>query len=293
MPIVSNINHYREKVSDITDRFAIKNFVLQDKSAISRQQSLDELFIFNGLVPGICLKGNAIIQINYHEFSFREGDIFTYLPNQLFKVKEMADDFLMETLFLSADYLLQLPFPKDFDLLKKIAANPIQRVNDETVHNMLEFHSLIAKHHRREDNLYRESQIKALVFALLMELAILYSASISEIPVAVSRQELLTDDFFKLMLENYKQERSVAYYADKLCLTPKYLSMTVKKITGYPISDWINEAVVIEAKRMLKMTDLTALQISEELNFPNPSFFGKFFKQYTGMTPLQYKSAKA
>lgn len=291
MPIVSDINHHREKVSDITDRFAIKNFVLQDKSAISREQALDELFIFNGLVLTICLKGKATIQINYRDFSFRDGYIFTYMPNQLFKVKEMSDDFLMETLFLSYDYIMQLPLPKDFDLLKKIATTPVQKANEVTMHNMLEFHSLITKHHRREDNPYKEYQTRALIFALLMEFAVLYSDSVSETLPAVSRQELLTDDFFKLMLENYKQERSVAYYADKLCLTPKYLSMTVKKITGHPISDWINEAVVIEAKRMLKATDLTALQISEELNFPNPSFFGKFFKQYTGMTPLQYKNS--
>lgn len=292
MPIISDINNHKKKVSDITDRFAIKNFVLLDKSAVSHEQSLDELFIFNGFVLMICLKGKATIQINYRDYSFGNGYIFTYMPNQLFKVKELSDDFLIETLFLSYDYILQLPLPKDFDLLKRIAATPVQKVNDATLHNMLEFHSLITKHHRRDDNPYKEQQTRALIFALLMEFALLYATSVSEIPHAVSRQESLTDDFFRLMLDNYKRERSVAYYANKLCLTPKYLSMTIKKVTGHPISDWINEAVVTEAKRMLKTTDLTALQISEELNFPNPSFFGKFFKQYTGMTPLQYKSAK-
>lgn len=123
-----------------------------------------------------------------------------------------------------------------------------------------------------------------------MEVSVLYSTSAYETPPAISRQELLTAEFFKLMLADYKKERSVAYYADKLCLTPKYLSMTVKKVTGHPISEWINEVVVIEAKRMLKTTDLTALQISEELNFPNPSFFVRFFKQYIGMTPMEYKN---
>jgi len=156
---------------------------------------------------------------------------------------------------------------------------------------MLELHSLIAKYHRRQNNLYREQQTRALIFALLMEVSNSYATLPADTPRAVSRQELLTDDFFRLMLENYMKERSVAFYADKMCLTPKYLSMTVKKITGHPISDWINEAVIIEAKRMLKATDMTALQISEELNFPNPSFFGRFFKQYAGMTPLEYKNS--
>lgn len=292
MPIVSDISHHREKISDITDRFAIKNFVLQDDSLIDPDQSLDESFIFSGFALAVCLKGKATLQINYRDFDLREGCIFTYMPNQIIKVKDRSADFLIENLFLSADYVLQLPLHKDFDLLKRMAEYPLQKISDEALHNMLEFHSLIAKHHRRENHPYREDQTKALIFALLMEVAAVYSASVPETPPSVSRQELLTDEFFKLMLVDYKKKRDVAYYADKLCLTPKYLSMTVKKVTGYPISDWINEAVVIEAKRMLKTTDLTALQISEELNFSNPSFFGRFFKQYTGMTPLQYKSAK-
>jgi len=287
--MISDISRHREKISDITDRFAIKNFVLRDDSLLSPRQSLDESFIFNGFVLTICLKGEAAIRINYRYFSLREGYILTYMPNQIFRLEGRSDDFLIESLFLSSDYVLQLPLPKDFDLLKRIALEPLQKISDETLHNMLEFHSLIAKHHRREDNPYKENQTKALIFALLMKVSVLYSTAASGTPLAVSGQESLTEDFFKLMLENYRKERSVAYYADKLCLTPKYLSMTVNKITGHPISDWINEAVVIEAKRMLKTTDFTALQISEELNFPNPSFFGRFFKQYTGMTPLQYK----
>lgn len=292
MPIISDISRHREKISDITDRFAIKNFVLQGESLISPDQSLDESFIFNGFILTVCLKGESTIQVNYRNFDLKKGHIFTYIPNQIFSVKERSDDFLIENLFLSADYVLQLPLRKDFDLLKRVAGEPLQKISAEALHHMLEFHSLIAKHHRREENPYREDQTKALIFALLMEVALLYSTSATETSSAVSRQELLTDEFFKLMLTHYQKERSVAYYADKLCLTPKYLSMTVKKITGHPISDWINEAVVIEAKRMLKSTDLTALQISEELNFPNPSFFGRFFKQYTGMTPLEYKGAK-
>ncbi len=292
MPIITDVSYHREKIADITDYFAIKNFVLSDASLIPADHSLDNAMIFNGFILTICLKGEAKAKVNYRDFSVTEGHIFTYLPNQIFKVSERSEDLVIENLFLSADYIFKLPLPKDFDLLKKIATDPVQKVSQEGLHNMLELHSLIAKHHKREDNPYKEFQTRALIFALLMEVSAAYSTYTRDIPSAVSRQELLTDEFFKLMLENYMKERSVAYYADALCLTPKYLSMTVKKVTGYPISDWINEAVIIEAKRMLKATDMTALQISEELNFPNPSFFGRFFKQYTGVTPLQYKSAK-
>ncbi|MCC8147271.1 MAG: AraC family transcriptional regulator [Bacteroidales bacterium] len=291
MPGITDITSHREKISDVTDRFAIKNFVLNDASLIVPDQSLDESFIFNGFVLAMCLKGEANLRINYRDFLLKEGHIFTYMPNQISRVLKRSDDFLIENLFLASDYVLQLPLPKDFDLLKKISLEPVQKIKPEAMHNMFELHSLIAKHHRRKDNPHKELQTKSLIFALLMEVAAVYSNAAPQIPSAVSRQEVLTDNFFKIMLKDFKKERSVAYYANKLCLTPKYLSMTVKKITGHPISEWINEAVTIEAKRMLKATNMTALQISEELNFPNPSFFGRFFKQYAGMTPLQYKNS--
>jgi AraC-like DNA-binding protein len=106
-----------------------------------------------------------------------------------------------------------------------------------------------------------------------------------------SRKEAITDDFFRLLFESFQKERQVTFFADKLCLTPKYLSMTIKEVTGHPASSWINEMVILETKRLLKATELTALQVSEELNFPNPSFFGRFFKQHTGMTPLQFRKS--
>lgn len=290
MPLISDIKDHREKIADLKDYFAIKNFVLSDKTLVFREHPLDEPLVFNGFILTICLNGKSDIRLNYKDYSFEKNDVFTYMPNQIFMVKEKSADFVIENLFLSADYVLSLPLPRNFDLLKKMRINPIIKAGEERIHTMLEYHSLIAKSHRQEDNLYKEEQTKALIYALLMEASICYSVSEREASPTVSRQEILTDEFFSLMLKEYKKERSVAYYADKLCLTPKYLSMAVKKVTGHPISEWLNEVVIIEAKRLLKATDYTALQISEELNFSNPSFFGKFFKQYTGMSPLQYKN---
>lgn len=96
--------------------------------------------------------------------------------------------------------------------------------------------------------------------------------------------------FFRLLVNNFKKHRAVSFYADKLCFTPKYLSSVVKKVTGYTIQEWINELVINHTKNLLKMTDKTVLEISEEMNFSNPSFFGRFFKQYTGLTPLQFRN---
>jgi len=280
-----------KNIAELSDDFAIKNFVLKDASEVMHNQSLENPLIFNGLVFGVCLKGNMKFNVNYKICEVAENDIFTILPNHIFKVIQFSTDLIIETLFLSFDYILQLPLPKNFDLLKKIAACPKQTVKREDIHDMLEIHALISKHHNNKENPYADKMTSGFIYALLMEVAYLYKIYPVGIMAPLSRQEVLTEKFFEVLSRHYIKERSVAFYAEKLCLTPKYLSMTVKKVTGYPITNWMNEVVIIEAKRRLKMTDSTVLQISEELNFPNPSFFGRFFKQYAGMTPLAYRNS--
>ena len=93
----------------------------------------------------------------------------------------------------------------------------------------------------------------------------------------------------KLIMNHNKQERKVAFYADKLCITPKYLSEVVKEKTKKTPIEWINDSVIIIAKTFLKSTDLSIIHISEELNFPNPSFFCRYFKKHTGISPLKYR----
>ena len=80
----------------------------------------------------------------------------------------------------------------------------------------------------------------------------------------------------------------MAYYAEALNLTPKYLAAAIKRITGRPILDWIHEAVLIDAKMLLRTTDLTVQEISERLNFSSPSAFVQFFRRKTGTTPKRH-----
>ncbi|MEZ5005647.1 MAG: helix-turn-helix domain-containing protein [Bacteroides graminisolvens] len=93
------------------------------------------------------------------------------------------------------------------------------------------------------------------------------------------------------MHEYCTQERNVAFYADKLCLSPRYLNTLVKNTSRQTVMEWLNQAVVIESKVLLKHSDLLVYQIADKLNFPNPSFFCKFFKKMTGMTPMEYQKS--
>ena len=91
--------------------------------------------------------------------------------------------------------------------------------------------------------------------------------------------------------EYHTKYRNVGFYADKLCLTPKYLSKLIKTATGRSAPEWIDSYVILEAKNLLKYSGTTIKEIVFKLNFPNQSVFYKFFKARTGMTPTEYRNS--
>lgn len=107
----------------------------------------------------------------------------------------------------------------------------------------------------------------------------------------VSRQGRMSGQFLLLVQENFRKERFLEFYADKLEVTPKHLSRTVKKQTGYTAVEWIERYVVLEAKVLLKSSNLNIQQIANELNFPSQSFFGKYFKKLTGLSPKEFRNS--
>ena len=95
--------------------------------------------------------------------------------------------------------------------------------------------------------------------------------------------------FIRAVSESYKEERSVSYYADKMFLTAKHLSTVVKEISGKTAGEWIDSFVILESKALLKSSELSIQEIADELHFANQSFFGKYFKHHTGMSPKEYR----
>ena len=107
----------------------------------------------------------------------------------------------------------------------------------------------------------------------------------------VGRRHDYVRDFIKLVHLHYIRERSVSFYADKLFISSKYLSMLVKDATGRTAARWIDDFVIMEAKNMLRFSGKNIQQVAFALNFPTQSSFGKFFKHITGMSPTEYQKS--
>ena len=115
-----------------------------------------------------------------------------------------------------------------------------------------------------------------------------YRLPIENLPKGANR---MAEKFMVMVQQNFKTERFLEFYAERLEVTTKHLSRTIKEITGFTAVEWIDRYVILEAKVLLKSTNLTIQQISDELNFKSQSFFGKYFKKHTGMTPRVFRNS--
>ena len=106
-----------------------------------------------------------------------------------------------------------------------------------------------------------------------------------------SKERNITAHFFHLIENHYKENRKVESYAEAIGISAKHLAYVIKKTTGKYPSEWLENYVLLESKRLLRNTDLSVQEISYDLNFSTPSHFGKFFKSQTGMTPKKFRDS--
>lgn len=291
-----NLDNPREITLDHLESenpYEINNFIASDPSrpAAPPEFSLDEnTFIFDGIMLGLCIKGSCTIRIDYREFDLEENTIITILPNHIFEVKNRSENLLQESIFFSHDFMTGLPIPNDFDIFYNMGANPCIKVPEEVMRNLISYHAFILKQCHSERPCYRTPIIRGLLYSLILEIGAIYQKYYPyEMEKDTSRKEEIIKKFFDLLKKHYKQERSVSFYADKIFVTTKHLSLVIKNVTGKPALKWIEEMIMTDIKTKLKLSKDTVLQISEELNFSSPSLFCRFFKQHTGVTPLEYR----
>ena len=154
------------------------------------------------------------------------------------------------------------------------------------------FYASLEKLNADEDHPYRLQAFHHAILAFYFYTAHeCYDYRTGEVPrPAHFRRNPLVDRFLVLVQKSFKEERQIEFYASQLGVTPKHLSRILKQTTGFTAADWIKNYILLEAKVMLKSSTLTMGQISTQLNFPSQSFFAKFFKNATGLTPKQYRN---
>ena len=280
------LNYTVEEISLQLDPLAMRHFILTDAEKKIPEDLLEYPHALDGIIFSVCTRGSARFKINMQEFHLQPGMTVTILPNTIVEPVEKTIDFSLSTLLFSFDFIADLSLYPHHDLFDIIEQCPCLNISEEDFRYILKYHAFIVEQYNRKDHRYRQEIAKYLLFAFLAEICALYQSRETS---NTTQMEHLAGRFLSILRKNYKEERHLSFYAEKMCLTPKYLTSTIKKITGKSILVWIHEAVIASAKVQLKSSKKTVVQISEELNFADSSLFCRFFKKYTGMTPNQYR----
>ncbi len=238
---------------------------------------------------GFCLEGSAEIEINLKKRVVTKNEIVLISLNSIVFHRNFSDDFRLAFFSISKSITEDLlnylrKYPPVF-LLKPDF--PSITLTDIEMEESMDFFRLMWNVVEDVENDHRIEILKHMLCALLIKIHG-YASKYMNNTVPVSRKEEMIRQFFLLVSEHLKESKDVSFYANKLCVSPKYLSSLIKQTIGKPAKECIDYCVILESKLMLR-SSCTIQEISQELNFPNQSFFGKYFKKHTGVSPLHYR----
>jgi AraC-like DNA-binding protein len=248
-------------------------------------------FEMNMTVIVVCTKGNAKGSLNRRPYVSQTPSITVSRPGEILQYEHVSEDFSGFIIILSRQFANSLPTDMQELLSLRLAFvnNPCLPLNGPELKTALEYYGLLKKTQEVEDLSIRRKIVKHLTLAFYYTLT--YQSKILSGSMPQLKQNVILERFIKLVQENFREHRNVGFYADRLCLTPKYLSRVIRDSSGASAGEWIDNYVAMEAKTLLKSANMTVKQIIDELNFPSQSFFGRYFKRITGVTPKEYRKS--
>lgn len=239
----------------------------------------------------VCEKGSFCFDVDKKNFTARAGETVFLSEGNDFCIGELSDDLRVSMLFYRVDPIREILGSSVVAMYQytTLTPEPCYVWTSGEEEDLAHYISLLGRHRKGPQNPFDNHECKLLLLALTYRLCSIYSRRIIEEKNVAGHK---IDTFIKLirLIEKYyMQERGVAFYADKLCLSPKYLSALSKSVCGYTVQELVFRAIIRKSIFWLKNTNKSVQEISDDLNFPNASFFGTFFKKQTGLAPSHYR----
>ena len=244
----------------------------------------------------VCVGGNAEIEIDFKRHCLSAGDALVITHKQVGEVINMTDDiryFLIAINDSFYDPNINNSDPnRNRNLIEKM---PFVHLTETAISDSMALYRLIKKKLCEKPHLYQIETIKGMIHAFFFNIFSELAKKENPLPAieaspADSRQKEVYTAFLKAVGEHYTIERNIKYYADILCITPKYLSQIIYQVSGRFAGDYIRDYVVREAKALIRSKRYSMLDISVMLNFSTQSSFTRFFKNATNMSPLEYQN---
>lgn len=242
----------------------------------------------------IITNGSMLVKHNLREFLVEKNSLLFIMPATIYEFTEVSQDFKVVGSVFSVDYMSQTGIILNTSSVVEVmtgAYQPYYAINDEERDLLLNLQEILKRALEEETSVAFLTEIKKHSFlSLFYHAASIYARYNVSYKVKLNRREELTIGFLRLLAKHYREERSVKYYADRLFVTPKHLTQMLKEGTGRTTGSFIDRAVIVGAKVLLRDPSLNIAQVAQELNFADQFTFAKYFKKHTGITPSQFRT---
>lgn len=242
-----------------------------------------------------CTEGTAEATVNQCRGEVKPHTWLFLLPGSIFMLTDRSADFRVDYCAFSKSMFSEAAFRLEPAFFHAVRERPLISVPEQMLEGADIWFRMMFYTYRDRDNIYRNTIIRNRLQNLLLEChdkLQRYFRYPRPTEVRTSRRAELFHRFVELTHEHCAQHREAAFYADRLCISSRYLSAIVRGIARSTVKEFIDRAAVLEIKMLLQSTDLSVQEIAYRLRFPDQSYLGRYFKHHTGQSPTEYRNAR-
>lgn len=295
-----SLNQFRDFFPDARYIGLGDDFFIMDINLTKDHSPLSHPCRFDGYMVIYCLEGHIRLNVNLEEHVLKSGMLFVNYPGNIIRVNELVESRLEDLHYIcvamSRGFVsnLMVDVNKIFTQNLSLIEQPSIELDDKQ-RELLREHIALMVQVMKDNPTFSSESIKSILSSVFYLMAGVWAEKVAvnndKVSAVSSRSRAVFESFIKMVSEYHAAYRNVGFYADKMCITPKYLSRIIRDATGRSAPEWIDAYVILEAKNLLKYSGLAIKEIVYRLNFPNQSVFYKFFKARTGMTPTEYRNS--
>lgn len=240
----------------------------------------------------LCISGESDFSVNLSDHVVKKGTVVIILPNNLLDIHRISSDFRAKVFFFSETLFRESTFRLEGTLFKYIAEHPFSDLDEHAAASVGHWMQMSEYTYGDRDNIHRLTITRNRLQNVFLE----YDNKIRHVKQCdgdrlsiSSRRTDLFHRFMGLVHHHCCRQHEVAFYADKLCISSRYLTAICRAVLGRSAKEMIDEMLLLEIKMRLRSTDLSIQEIADEIYFPDQSYLGRFFKRHTGQSPTAYR----
>lgn len=243
-------------------------------------------------IMNLCMEGCMRVRVNLNEYEMHRNSLMIVPQGTIVQCLNVSSDCRVVIIAFSADYIIPESSPAGTLIVRKfLAQNSMMQLSDDETEEILTLYRAMRAKVRQPSFNYKREALRGYMQVLYYDVCQVMTRYVEKFDTGrSSRKKQIFDQFIQLLQQYCTSERSIVFYAEKLCLTPKYLSQVVRVVSGRHAGEWIRDYVILEAKALLKSQQYSVQQVADMLNFANQSFFGVYFKKAVGCSPSVYQN---